>query len=141
MGRKIEVRSLKLNKWYVPKTFQLENVNKYVAIGYFDSIQFEAKQVDPSSEQPFMHGYRQMIAWKKEEKLKLVDYSSQEQMLFTDICESKEDEDGICFAQESIYQFWDLKSQYLFLSMVHINHIGNVELVRKKSRKYFNKIF
>lgn len=139
MGNRIDVRILKLDKWYVPKTTLLEKQKNYIAIGYFDAVQLRGVQIDPKQEHPFIGGYNATVQWKEKEKESLVDYSSQEQMLFANIREDGP-EDGTGFKEETINDFWkDLSSPYLFLSMIHINHIGNLEKVLKIIKKEFKK--
>ena len=143
MGNKIDVRILKLDKRYVPKTFVPKEEEEYIALGYFDAVQVEGVQIDPNQEHPFMGGYNVSAEWKKTEKEKPVDYGSQEQMLFTNICEMDSEnssEDGTCFKEETINNFWeDMSSPYLFLSMIHINHKGNLKKVLKSIKGEFKK--
>ncbi len=143
MKHNIDIRALKLNKWYVPKTVSLENIENdtdiqsYVAIGYFDAVQIKGLSEKYGDEHPFIGGYKTMVEWKEKEKVGLVDFSSQEQLLFIDICD-KPNDTGASFTKEQINGFWnDTSSPYLFLSMIHINHIGNL----KKALKGINTIF
>ncbi len=139
MGNRIDVRALKLNKLYVPKTFDAEK-HKYIAVGYFDFVELRGEVVDAEEENPFNSAYKIMMGWKNEEKKGMMDYSSQEQMLFTDICGEGEEEDGTRFSEETIRSFWgDAGSPYLFMSMVHINHTGNLELALKEIKEKFGK--
>lgn len=147
MGSRIDVRTLKLNKWYVPKTFVLEGQENYIAIGYFDAVQLREVQINPKLKHPFISGYNKATQWKETEKEILVDYSSQEQMLFANIYDADLEselvvnpEDGTCFKEETINDFWkDVSSPYLFLSMIHINHIGNLEKVLHIINEVFEK--
>lgn len=137
MGNRIDVRALKLNKLYVPKTFDVPK-HDYIAVGYFDFVEQKGEAVDAEGENPFNSAYRIMMEWKNEEKKEMMDYSSQEQMLFTNICGEGEEEDGTRFSGETIRSFWDdASSPYLFMSMVHINHTGNLELALKEIKKKF----
>ncbi|MDE5698539.1 MAG: hypothetical protein K2I96_14205 [Lachnospiraceae bacterium] len=138
---KIDVRALKLNKWYIPKTFPEHDQEEFIAVGYFDTILYKGIQIDPQSQHPFISGYQVMSRWKREEKEHLIDYSSQEQILYTNIGKAQE-EDGTCFAEETINRFWnEVDSPYLFLSMVHIEHTGNLETVLKKIKDVFEQDF
>ena len=138
MGNRIDVRALKLNKLYVPKTFDVPK-HQFIAVGYFDFVELRGKVVDVEEENPFNSAYQIMMEWKNEEKKEMMDYSSQEQMLFTNICGEGE-EDGTRFSEDAIRSFWeDTSSPYLFMSMVHINHTGNLELALKEIKKQFGK--
>lgn len=145
MKHNIDIRALKLNKWYVPKTVLLENIKNntdiqsYVAIGYFDAVQVKGLSERNENEHPFIGGYKTMVEWKKEEKVGLVDFSSQEQLLFVDICDI-ENEEGLSFTKDQIERFWkDNSNSYLFLSMIHINHIGNLKKALKGIKTIFQK--
>lgn len=124
---KIDVRILKLNKWYIPKTYVLDNVKGNVAIGHFDSVEIRERRIDTKEKHPFIGGYQEAIKWKVENKQKLVDHSSQEAMIFTNINEENRG-DSSEFSEETIRNFWeDSSSPYLFLSMVHIEHMGKLK--------------
>lgn len=140
---KIDVRVLKLNKWYIPKTFQENENEKYIAVGYFDTIQCKGSQIDQRVRHPFQGGYQLMADWKAKEKQALVDYSSQEQLLFTNLCKNDDEEDGTCFSEDKVKQFWEeVDSPYLFLSMIHIDHHpGNLEIILKRIKEEFKKDF
>lgn len=140
---KIDVRVLKLNKWYIPKTFQENENEKYIAVGYFDTIQCRGIQIDQRVRHPFQGGYQLMADWKAKEKQALVDYSSQEQLLFTNLCKNDDEEDGTCFSEDKVKQFWEeVDSPYLFLSMIHIDHHpGNLENILKRIKEEFKKDF
>lgn len=137
MKKETDVRILKLNKWYIPKTFTLDEQDNYIALGYFDAVQYQNVRIDPDKENPFIAGYKKIVKWKAEEKEKLVDYSSQEQMLFANIGD-REAEDGTCFSKETIENFWhDTDNPYMFLSMIHINHGGRLEAVLRNIKAIF----
>ncbi|MBD5482564.1 MAG: hypothetical protein HDR15_08615 [Lachnospiraceae bacterium] len=148
---KIDVRVMKLNKWYVPKTVTLGNqtdnlkqtVNpgQYIAIGYFDAVEVRRAEEGLLGEHPFIRGYKEMSDWKMEEKKNLVDFGSQEQILFTNIC-SEGEEGGVGFTQKSINDFWSKEADpYLFVSMVHIKHSQKLESALRRIKYVFGKDF
>lgn len=131
------MRILKLNKWYVPKTLTLGEVEGNVAIGHFDSVEIRGKENALEGEHPFKDGYQAAKEWRINSKKELVDHSTQELMLFTNIGEN-DAEDGSCFSEKTIHEFWeDNSSPYLFLSMIHIKHVGKL----KDSLKEIKNIF
>lgn len=78
---------------------------------------------------PFTEGYNKLEEWKGEEKNNIVDLSSQEQILFLDICEESQ-ADGTAFTENEVQGFWNGGSSecpYIFLSMIHINCSGNLK--------------
>ncbi|MBD5524286.1 MAG: hypothetical protein HDR04_07685 [Lachnospiraceae bacterium] len=142
MSREIDVRIMKLNKWYVPKSFAMDDLDhdQPVVLGYFDALQVQKVEIDRTQRHPFTSGYEELERSKNEEKKKLVDYSSQEQMLFLNICESEEEENGLRFTRDSVERFWQDKTcPYIFLSMIHINHGGKLKRALRKIAKVFEK--
>jgi len=136
----IDIRILKLNKWYVPKTHVFAKVKGNVAIGHFDSVEIRGRQIGTDKEHPFIGGYHEMIKWKTDEKKSLVDHSSQELMIFTNIDEEENKEDGSGFLKETIHSFWaDNSSPYLFISLIHIEHMGKLKAALKQIREVFQK--
>lgn len=142
--KKIDIRIMKLNKWYVPKSISLTDVSAgTVVLGYFDSFEINVVSDEniASMRHPFTVGHSELASSKKTQKRNLVDYSSQEQLLFLNLCEEGE-EDGICFTEKSVKTFWDNKSTvspYFFLSMIHISHCGMLEKALKKIKDSFDK--
>ena len=127
-----DIRIFKLNKWYVPKTHDLNG--KQVVIGYFDAVDIIQIDETEGKKHPFIEGYNQMVEKKEKQKSKLVDYSSQEQMIFANISEEK----GIGFSATEINNFWsDKEWPYLFISMIHISHLGKMEEALEKIREVF----
>lgn len=140
MGRKIDIRIMNLNKWYIPKSFSVDKLKDPVVLGYFDALQIREIRIDQEKLHPFMAGYRQQDEEKNNEKNDLVDYSSQEQMLFLSICQEGEEEDGVRFKEDTVNQFWkDQTYPYTFLSMIHINHAGKLGEALHTIRKVFGK--
>lgn len=143
MGQKIDIRIMNLNKWYIPKSFSMEEMaelKESVVLGYFDAFQVRDLQIDSKQKHPFIAGYEKFAECKKKEKRNLVDYSSQEQMLFLNICEENEKDDGICFAEDTVKTFWeDETCPYVFLSLIHINHSGKLNKALKKIHDVFQE--
>jgi len=137
MGRKIDIRIMKLNKWYVPKTYDWNSSDTPMVLGYFDALEVHELQIDTEKCHPFTGGYRELIRQKIFTKEELTDYSSQEQILFLNICES-DSADGSGFAENTVQSFWeDKNSPYVFVSMIHINHSNKLNLALKKIREVF----
>ena len=140
MGRIIDIRIMKLNKWYVPKTYDWNSSDTPMVLGYFDALEVHELQIDTEKCHPFTGGYRELIRQKIFTKEELTDYSSQEQILFLNICES-DSADGSGFAENTVQSFWeDKNSPYVFVSMIHINHSNKLNLALKKSEKSFKII-
>lgn len=142
MGQKIDIRIMNLNKWYIPKSFSMDamvELKESVVLGYFDAFQVRELQIDAEESHPFIAGYEKFAECKNDKKKNLVDYSSQEQMLFLNIGNEKT-KDGICFEQETVNNFWkDGTCPYIFLSLIHINHSGKLEKALKKIHDVFQK--
>lgn len=138
MGREIDIRIMNLNKWYIPKSFSTDELDYPVVLGYFDALQVRGIQIDQEQLHPFVAGYMQQENKKTEEKKNLVDYSSQEQMLFLSICQEGEEEDGVYFMRDTVNSFWnDETCPYIFLSMIHINHSGKLRQALQKIKDVF----
>ncbi len=138
MGRQIDIRIMNLNKWYIPKSFSLDELKHPVVLGYFDALQMREVSVDPDEIHPFAAGYKKQEAEKNKEKNTLVDYSSQEQILFLNICSDDEEENGVYFKRETVDQFWkDQTFPYTFLSMIHVGHGGRLEQALRKIKNVF----
>ena len=142
--KKIDIRIMRLNKWYVPKSVDLHDCENHVILGYFDELQVkEATGEDVSREKlnPFTAGYRSLISWKSDYKEKTVDCSSQEQILFLNV--SEDEEGGINFAEKTVQDFWEKEESgvypYLFLSMIHISHSGKLAKALQKIKQAFKK--
>lgn len=143
MKKNIDIRIMKLNKWYVPKSFDLDEVQNPVVLGFFDELKVEGvtENIDPGKLHPFMSGYKELIEWKIREKEKVEDFSSQEQILFLNIGE-RDKKDGTAFSEETVREFWSDKGgnyPYIFLSMIHICHKGNLVRALKKIKRTFRK--
>lgn len=54
MGREIDIRIMNLNKWYVPKSFSMEELEHPVALGYFDALQVRKIRIDQEEQHPFI---------------------------------------------------------------------------------------
>lgn len=131
---KFDIRILKLNKWYVPKTHKLNGAGNQIVIGYFDSVEIVPVEGEYGEEHPFIEGYNQLVKWKERQKQELVDHSSQEQILFANIS----DKEDVGFSETEIEVFWkDEGWPYLFISMIHISHSGKIEEALKKIREVF----
>lgn len=140
MGREIDIRIMNLNKWYVPKSFSIEELKSPVVLGYFDALQVREIRIDQEGQHPFIAGYGKQEECKNTEKKELTDFSSQEQMLFLNICQDGEEENGICFTRETVDEFWsDQSCPYVFLSMIHINHSGKLRQALQKIKRVFGK--
>lgn len=140
MGRQIDIRIMNLNRWYIPKSFSLEELDHPVVLGYFDALKMREVRVESDKVHPFVAGYKKQEAAKNEEKNTLVDYSSQEQILFLNICRDDEKEDGVCFKSDTVDGFWqDQTCPYTFLSMIHVRHGGKLEQVLHKIKGVFEK--
>lgn len=144
---------MKLNKWYVPKSFSFSKVQAdTVVLGYFDALEvcdIFMKDFDDNVSlkensdilHPFTLGYEILAFIKSEQKKELVDFSTQEQILFLNICDEGE-EDGTRFAEKTVQDFWNNKSSdcpYLFLSMIHISHSGMLAQALQKINAVFQK--
>lgn len=144
MGNKIDIRIMWLDKWYVPKSFTLEDLGDVpVILGYFDKLKVKGLQVDTKVEKihPFTAGYRKLAATKNKRKQELADYSSQEQLLFLNISE-EEISDGSGFTQKAVQDFWNDKGSsapYLYLSMIHICHGSKIKSALQKIKNVFGK--
>ncbi|MCM1088490.1 MAG: hypothetical protein NC419_10055 [Muribaculaceae bacterium] len=153
MKNKTDIKIMKLNKWYVPKSFSLPEVKaKTVILGCYDAFEIiDVTDEDLSGKfplenkgdtrHPFTAGYHRLVAAKGEQKQQLVDFSSQEQLLFLNICNDKAG-DGVCFTEASVRDFWNKKGvayPYLFISMIHISHSGMLKEALKKIHKVFQK--
>lgn len=142
--KNIDIRIMKLNKWYVPKSFALEDVENPVVLGFFDELkvkEVKTEDIDPEKLHPFTSGYRKLVAWKSEEKKNIEDFSSQEQILFLNMDE-REQEDGTVFGKEAVKEFWSDKGRncpYIFLSMIHICHKDKLVRALKKIKEAFKK--
>lgn len=140
--KNIDIRIMRLNKWYVPKSMDLRDCKEPVILGYFDELQIIEPELETLSESlnPFTKGYRLLDAWKNKYKSTTVDCSSQEQILFLNVSE-EENETGVNFSKKTVEDFWDKmrKSIYpfLFLSMIHISHCGNLALALQKIKTVF----
>ena len=49
MDKNIDIRILKLNKRHVPKTFELEEQDGHIAVGYFDVVEVQGIQENSKS--------------------------------------------------------------------------------------------
>ena len=107
MGRQIDIRIMNLNKWYIPKSFSLDELNHPVVLGYFDALQMREVSVDPDKMHPFAAGYKKQEAEKNDEKNTLVDYSSQEQILFLNICSDENCCGKFRFLKQHFFSFFD----------------------------------
>ncbi len=54
MGREIDIRIMNLNKWYVPKSFSIEELKSPVVLGYFDALQVREIRIDQEGQHPFI---------------------------------------------------------------------------------------
>lgn len=143
MSKKIDIRIMKLNKWYVPKSFDLHEVINPVVLGFFDELKVPEmkKDIDFGKLHPFTAGYRELAAWKIQEKRNVEDFSSQEQILFLNI-EEEDKEDGTAFSEAAVQAFWSDKGRdcpYVFLSMIHICHKDKLVRALKKIKEVFQK--
>lgn len=143
MNENIDIRIMKLNKWYVPKSYDLEKLEDPIILGFFDELKIKKVEEHTGAGRlhPFTAGYKRLVEWKKEEKQQVEDFSTQEQILFLNLCD-KDEEEGIAFAEETVKEFWDDKSQispYIFVSMIHINHKGNLEKALRDIKSIFKK--
>ncbi len=158
MGQKIDIRIINLTKWYVPKSMSIEKAEKSaetIVLGYFDALQMRGLQIDSERVHPFTAGYEKLEEWKLVEKRGeklvekrgekhgekhgLIDYSSQEQILFLKVCDEGQ-EDGTCFTQRTVDEFWNDRTwPYLFLSMIHISHTGNLKNALERIRSVFGE--
>lgn len=140
--KNIDIRIMRLNKWYVPKSMDLRDCKEPVILGYFDELQIIEPELEASTENlnPFTRGYHSLDAWKNDNKSTTIDYSSQEQILFLNISE-EENETGANFSQKTVEDFWDKERKslypYLFLSMIHISHSGKLALALQKIKTVF----
>ncbi len=140
----IDIKIMKLNKWNIPKNFDFYDLgNDPVILGYFDALQVKEVDINVHSVKlhPFTEGYNKLEEWKGEEKNNIVDLSSQEQILFIDICEESQ-ADGTAFTENEVRGFWNGGSSecpYIFLSMIHINCSGNLKKALGKIKKVFEK--
>lgn len=143
MGKAIDIRTIKLNKWYIPKSVKWADQKDPVILGCFDELEVQGGQIDieQSNVHPFTAGYRKLIDAKSKQKKKLVDYSSQEQILFLNIGEENA-EDGTAFTKDAVQEFWDKEnntSPYLFISMIHISHLNNLRSMLSKIKEVFGQ--
>ncbi len=143
MNKSIDIRIMKLNKWYVPKSYDLEKLEDPIILGFFDELKIRKVEdhTGPGRLHPFTAGYNRLMEWKWEEKREVEDFSTQEQILFLNICD-KDEEEGIAFTEETVKEFWDDKSQvspYIFVSMIHINHRGNLKKALRNIKSIFKK--
>ena len=68
MGREIDIRIMNLNKWYVPKSFSIEELKSPVVLGYFDALQVREIRIDQEGQHPFIAGYGKQEECKNTEK-------------------------------------------------------------------------
>lgn len=152
--KEIDIRIMRLNKWYVPKSVNIHDCkdDELIILGYFDELQVKeavvvSAAVNTAAEantaaaawNPFAKGYRSLIDWKKEFKEATGNGSSQEQLLFLTMDDTEED--GITFRKETVHRFWEEEEKtaypYLFASMIHITHNDMLTKALKKIKEVF----
>lgn len=139
--KNIDIRIMKLNRWYVPKSTDLHECENPVILGYFDELQVRKADADNTlgTVHPFTAGYAELVRWRSQNKILTVDYSAQEQILFLNMAEDEE-ENGTSFHEKTVEDFWNRENgscPYLFLSMIHISHSGKLVKALQKIKKVF----
>ena len=131
---KIDIREIRLRKWYMPKTkSSLKNEkNTYHAVGYFDTI--EVVKAEPNVLEN-VHPWR--TAYESSCRVADVglqsDYFIQEIKGFTNISVDRE----LGFEEKEIKMFWDDQESILCVSMLHVcNNVSVQDIISR-----INKIF
>lgn len=131
---KIDIREIRLRKWYMPKTnssFEDKN-DVYHAVGYFDTIEIgKAEYGDFENRHPWRIAYENSCRVADAELQS--DYFVQEIKCFTNISEDREQG----FQDTEIAAFWSDEDLLLCMSMLHICNDVSVQAIISRINKIF----